>query len=167
MRLRSYLLLTITYAFNPDSLPTKTKIGLNNFLLDQYDLNIIHTEVKVSKLSRQSPFHYFLRTLTTSTGRVCRHCKNFWLQKDNSHHLTTSIAWLSEHCKTTCTTSIFILTVNHVAFSATILVNHFNCIFSGNRFTGRFQQSLESMLTQCKFPQISQNFETKIWTSKN
>ena len=46
------LLLVATTAnayFDPDrSLPQKMKIALNNFLLDQFDMDVIRTEVKVS-----------------------------------------------------------------------------------------------------------------------
>ena len=47
MRELLFLVLTVG-AFEPSSLSQKVKMGLNSFLLDQFDMDVIRTEVKVS-----------------------------------------------------------------------------------------------------------------------
>ena len=57
--MRELLLLVLTVgAFEPSSLSQKVKMGLNSFLLDQFDMDVIRTEVKVSFSS------FFCRKLT-------------------------------------------------------------------------------------------------------
>ena len=48
-KMRELLFLVLTVgAFEPSSLSQKVKMGLNSFLLDQFDMDVIRTEVKVS-----------------------------------------------------------------------------------------------------------------------
>ena len=47
------LLFGALVAFDPEeNLSQKVKMGLNNFLLDQYDYGVIRTEIKVRNTAR-------------------------------------------------------------------------------------------------------------------
>lgn len=58
------LLIGALAAFDPErNLSQKVKMGLNNFLLDQYDFGVIRTEIKVR--------NFFLNFLKVTLESLC------------------------------------------------------------------------------------------------